>query len=489
MLAAAGRLRRLLASAALLAAATALTPSPARAYLPPSYGGSLTVPLFGGVVALAPWKASRPAELQIGMLLFDTLYRRRGAKVFPHLVTGVPKLSDQGRSVRLKIRAGVTLHDGKELTASQVARSLERTRRGLHSYLLAGIKGFSAQGKSVLLVRLASANPRLLWQLSARASAIAVRRGGQLIGTGPFALARRRPAALTLRAHGLCFTGRPYVDTLHFKRFARSSAEVASFQIGSSQLSFHGASVFGGTPRHKPDLMKVAGAQTFLLSFGQGRPFLADRALRRAISAGVDRRRLARLVGGQVARGPLSARLWRYRRPRGSGFDRRIAARYKRLAAKRFAELASPRVQLSLLVDKSRPDDRKLAGQIVADLDRVGFAVTIDARQPVLFQQLVESGSYTLALRRHAPQSADRRLALASALALAGEATQARRCALGRCAVRVARRYGSRLPAIPLVHATLRIHFDARLGGLAVDPAGRLRFASVFWLRGARSGS
>ncbi|PIE18530.1 MAG: hypothetical protein CSA65_04390 [Proteobacteria bacterium] len=483
MLAASGRLSRL-GLAALLCVGAALTPTLGLAYLPPTYGGSLTVPLPGGVVSLAPWVASRPAELQLGQLLFDTLYRRRGRHVVPHLVIGVPKLRRQ--IVRLTLRSGVMMHDGRELTATHVARSLERTRRGKHGYLLAGVRSFTAEGKGVLLVRLAKSNPRLLWQLSARATAIAVRRGGQLIGTGPFALARQSSGTLTLKAHGLCFAGRPFLSTLHFKRFARSSAEVAAFQIGSSQLSLHGASVFGGTPRHRPDLLDVPAARTFMLSFGQGRSFLGDWALRRALSAGIDRRRLARLVSGTVARGPLSARLWRYRRPRGSGFDRGQAARYKRLAAKRFAQLARSRVQLTLLVDKSRPDDRKLAGQIVADLDRVGFAVTIDAREPAVYQQLLGSGSYSLALRRHGSQSSDPRLALASAFALAGEGRAARRCAIGGCGLRDVRRYALKLPAIPLVHANLKIHYDARLGGLKVDRAGRLRFASVFWLRGAR---
>lgn len=461
-----------------------------QAYLPASFGGVVTLPLSEQPLQLAPWRATRPSELQLGALLFDGLYRLHDGSPRPHLVAGKPVLQEGGRVWRLTLRSGVTLHDGHELSATDVVASLQRTQRGPHRYLLANVGSLTAEGKYVVVLRLRRPDARLPLLLTAPSTSIGVLRAGQLIGSGPFTLHRRSPQNVVLRAHGLCFAGRPYLDELRFKLFTRSSAEVASFQIGNTQLSFHGASVFGGTPRHKPEQASTPAVETLFLACGRGQGFCADRQLRAALAAAIDRKRLARLIGtaSQPALGPVSRSLLRYRRPARGPFDRGAAARLKRAAAARHPELGSGRTRLSLLVDATASDDRVVAGQLVADLDRIGFAVTIDARPAAEFQRLVDAGSFDLALLRQTPQLGDGRLTLAGAFSLAGESSEAARCITRGCGAREARRFVARLPLLPLVHAATRIHYDARLAGLEIDPSGRLLLSRLFWLRGSRGG-
>ena len=198
---------------------------------------------------------------------------------------------------------------------------------------------------------------------------------------------------------------------------------------------------------------------------------------------------MARLVGGaKVAREPVSQRLVGRRSRFWPAFDRRASFRLKAAAALRFPELGRPRIALSVLVDKSRPDDRVLAAQVVADLDRVGFAVTIDAQSAQEYERRWVRRSYDLAIWRYVPSSGVIRVAFGGIFSLSGHEKDARRCVVGRSGGRGLRRCVRKLahvPLVPLVHVGTRLHFDGRLGGISADPLGRLRLSETFWLRAA----
>jgi hypothetical protein len=149
-------------------------------------------------------------------------------------------------------------------------------------------------------------------------------------------------------------------------------------------------------------------------------------------------------------------------------------------------DAASGKLKLSLLVDASRFEDAAVAGQLVADLDRIGIATTIDAQPAHVYQARLDSGQFKLALCRQALQLPDLKVALAGALLAAGRPDLAKACLSQRRCVRAKTRlFNKLLPALPLVHTSTRIFHDSRLGGLRISRIGRISYADVFRVRGA----
>lgn len=467
--------------------AVLLGPAAALAYLPAPYGGVVTAPLPDLPVSLDPAEAHRESELQIASLLYDTLYRLDPAgRPQPHLVEPGVTRSTDGKVWTLRLRRGVTLHNGQVLSATQVALSLNRARRSGQGHLLAVVQAVAAEGDQLVL-QLRRPSPELPWLLCAPATAIAVSHDGRWIGSGPFRLKGRSGSGVDVIAHRMYFAGRPYLDQIRFKVFERPSAEVASFQVGTLQLSFHGTSVFGSQPRHAFATAEVPPMTLVYLAVSRARPYMSDRRFRTALLKGIDRSRLGRLAAtGQheVAASPVCRRLLKTRLSTVA-FDRSDANRLLGQLANRYPQLtsdaASGRLRLSLLVDESRVEDRIVAGQLVADLDRIGIAVTIDAQPATLYNQRLHAGRYDIALARVAPQVPRGAPALAGVLAVAGQRDAATRCASSRrCGEREARKLMQELPLVPLVHTSARVAYDARLGQLRLEGGGLVRYADIY---------
>ncbi len=463
---------------------------PAAAYLPPPYGGIVTATLPDRPVTLDPAQATRASELMVVPLVYDSLFRvtRRG-KARPHLLDGKPKISADRKTWRMRLRAGVHVNRNTTLEASHVVASLKRVQRGPNGYLLAHVRSLAADGKDVVVVTLSRPAAELAHVLAAPATAIVVTRGQRLVGTGPYVLASKSSTMIQLKANAAHFAGRPYLDELRFKLFSKASAESASFQVGALQVSYQGAPVFGGTPRFPSRKMYSPPVDHIFLGVGQRQPYLNDPLFRLALLSGIDRRRLSRLVGSgkaPLARGPVSRRLMR-RSPRPVAFNRGAARRLLQRAAARFPSLRGAlgrgRLKVSLLVDASRFGDSILAGQIVADLDRIGIACTIVALPAMDYRSRLSSGRFDLVLGHQALQVPLGGVALAGALAVSGDPAGARACMVRYCGKRRAARFMKRLPLIPLLHATVRVHLNTRLGGARFDPAGRILYEGLFWRR------
>ena len=463
---------------------------PAAAYLPPPYGGIVTATLPDRPVTLDPAQASRASELTVVPLVYDALFRvTRKGRARPHLLDHKPKVSPDGKTWRLRLRSGVRVNGNTTLSASHVVASLQRVMRGPNAYLLAGIRTLTAEGNDVVVVTLRRRTPELPHVLSAPATAIVVPAGRRLLGTGPFVLASKSATVIQLKANDAHFAGRPLLDELRLRMFSRASAESASFQVGSLQVSYQGAPVFGGTPRFPSRSMTSPPLDHIFLGVGRRQPYLADAQFRLALLSAIDRRRLARLVGGgkaPLAHSPVSPRLMG-RSPRAVAFSRGAARRLLQRAAARFpalrGALGGGRVKVSLLVDASRFSDRILAGQLVADLDRIGVACTVESLPAVDYRSRLVSGRYDLVLGHQALQVPLGSVALAGVLALAGDPGGARACMSGYCGSRAAARFMKRLPLIPLLHATVTVHHNTRLGGVRTGSTGRVLYEGLFWRR------
>ena len=464
----------------------------AAGFLPAPYGGKLEAPLPDQPVTLDPALATRESELQVISVVYDPLYAldRRG-EARPHLVLPAPARAPPRRPGALRLRPGVQLSNGRALRASHVVAALRRVKKSPGAYLLSPIKAVSAAGQDGIRIQLRAPCPHLPTLLASPTAGIAVSQGKELLGTGPFKIASAAGSGITLRANSRHFAGRPYLDQLRLRVFGRASAEVAAFQAGALHLSFNGASLFGAGPRQVVGGVESRACATLYLGVGQQPGYLSAPLFRQALMAAIHRKRLARLMGGgkrQAARGPVCQALMGKSR-RGPGFNRTAARKLLARAAARLPELAramagGARPRLELLVDGSRPGDRALAGQIVADLDGVGISARIEVRMAAEYQARLQSGRYELLVGRLIPQVPLGAAVLAASFAAGGKEREARACLARRpCGRLVAARFMKDLPLLPLLHLSTRIHHDARLGGLQADSLGRVRYSDMYWVR------
>lgn len=475
---------------ALLVALLTLACWPVAAYLPPPYGGVVTATLPDRPVTLDPAQATRASELTVVPLIYDSLFRLTSRGVArPHLLDGKPMVSADRKTWRLRLRSGVVVDRNTTLEASHVVASLERVRRGPNAYLLAGVRTLGVEGKEVVVLTTRRPAPELPHVLSAPATAIVVLRGRRLLGTGPYVLASRSSSVIQLKANATHFAGRPYLDELRFKLFSKASAESASFQVGALQISHQGAPVFGGKLRFPSRPMSSPPLDHIFLGVGQRQPYLTDPQFRLALLSGIDRRRLAKLVGGgkdPLANGPVTRRLMR-RLPRAVAFNRGKARRLLARAATRYpalrGALGGGRLKVSLLVDASRFSDTILAGQIVADLDRIGIACTLERLPAAVYRARLGAGRFDLVLGHQTLQVPLGGVALAGALAASGDPAGARACMAGYCGKRAVTKFMKRLPLIPLLHATVRVHHNTLLGEVRTDATGRILYEGMYWHR------
>jgi MarR-like DNA-binding transcriptional regulator SgrR of sgrS sRNA len=467
---------------------------PAWAFLPAPYGRHVTAALPDLPTTFDPSQASRESELQVISLMFDTLYRLNSAgRPVAHLAE--LGANPEGKVWTLTLRTGVRLHDGQTLTATQVATSLERTRKGRAGYLLAPVEGVSAAGNRIV-IRLKRLTPELPWLLSAPSCGVAVSSRGRWIGSGPFRFKSWTQNGLELAAHNEHFAGRPYIDRVRFRVFKKAADAVDFFQARKLHLSLHGTRALGRLPAHRFESVVERPTTLVYLGVGNasGRPYLADPRFRLALLQGIDRRRLGRLAAtgnNEVAHSPVCRRLMPSKpQPPRISFDRkranRLLAQLKDQLRELRRDVVSGRLKLNLLVDSSRPEAGMVANQLVADLDRIGIAVTIDAQPAKRYESSLRNGSYQLALAWH-PVQVPRKwdgVTLAGVLAEAGQRRGAQRCMVKRsCNAGMAKRLMKRLPLLPLVFVSARVAYDAGLAQPRVT-AGRIAYEELYWLRG-----
>ena len=220
---------------------------------------------------------------------------------------------------------------------------------------------------------------------------------------------------------------------------------------------------------------------TVALRVGRGVASAGTRVPHQILSLAIDRRRLAKLVGHRSQAASTLV-------PPGSD-TRTVQASHDRQRARQLLAKLREQAggwgsrQLSLLVDASRLDDRVLAGQLVADLDRVGLSAKVETLAATRFRERVDTGRADLALVRFVAPVPLARYALARAHARAGQHKRAAECLAGTRSCDSWRDLAGRLDLVPLVHVGIRLHYDARLGGLQLTPGGAIPWADVYWRR------
>ena len=302
---------------ALAAAAFFSLSRPARAYLPPHFGGALRVGIPGRVESFDPSLATENHEFAVVSCMFETLLAQgSGGTLVPVLLDELPATSEDGLKYYFKLKENVKFHDGTPLDSADVLHSfkvLAKKIRSPYAWILSDISGAETfrVGRSRTIdgfkitdhlrfeITLNGRNPDFLKYLSFPAASIiptADRNFEPPVGTGPFIFFQKEPRGhITLRAHQEYRLGRPFVDSVEFTVIPDSRDRFMAFEAGDihiTRLPFAGLDIEDekSFPGPATSIMK----RLYFLDVNPAYPALRTPEARAAVSSAVDRSAIVR---------------------------------------------------------------------------------------------------------------------------------------------------------------------------------------------------
>ncbi len=473
----------------------ALAPAPAGAESRPKYGSLVEGTLLGAPVAFDPQAAQTHAELTVADLVYDTLYRLSpSGGTTPHLAAGPLVLDAAQTTATIAIRPNVRFHDGAPLAAADVAASLDRLRAGTGRWLLPGVTAVRVASADTVELTLRAPAPDLEALLALPQTAVtrAGRAPQAYVGSGPFRVESidHGKKLLQLRAFEDHFAGRPYLEQLELRWHDTPDAEARRFERGASQISARGAGAFTtSVPMFRAREVEGPAALLMFVGFGAARPELARSVeLRRAIDLALARDPLKSVTSGErvaPAREPVPAEAGGAAPSAAARSGDQAAARAQLAAAARTVRALDPaargQLELEILIEDTRPDDRELANYVVYALHGLGLRSKITALPARTFRARVAQGQADLWIGQTAMPIASAQLWWAAAFAAGGDVATAAAAAAGTLDPAAARQaFERRLPILPLVFRSVRLWHRTDVHGLKLDASGRPCLADVF---------
>jgi hypothetical protein len=238
----------------------------------------------------------------------------------------------------------------------------------------------------------------------------------------------------------------------------------------------------------------VEGPATLLVYVGFGRAHArvtGNRDLRRALSLSLSRNGFRSIGAGERMAPAITAAAVDIGGPTTERDDREVRAAPAAAAMQRaiaadpaIRAAAAGQVDLEILVDATRLDDREIAGKVSAALFRLGVRAHVTAVPAARFAARVDRGECDLYIGQLAAPVPVAELAVAAAFAAGGDrsfATElARRPIAGAQAQAM---FAERLPVLPLFHRAVRVHHRADIRGVDFDPVTRLALTGMYLLR------
>lgn len=260
-----------------------------------------------------------PGYVQMSYLYDTLLWKDASGRLLPWLARSHRRSAD-GLTYTFSLRDGVRWHDGRPLTARDVAFTFEYfARQSLGPLLVAqpfGVK--RARATAALVVEVELERPAVTF-LDSVAGAIPIipehvwssirdapqaQERGVLVGTGPYRLASYSPGeSLAFSANERYFLGRPFIRRLELVAVDDELRALRAGEIDAAATATEGSSRDALTPFDGDayGTVQSTGSFTFPLIFNLARGgALADVRFRRACALAIDREAIVtRLLGGQ----------------------------------------------------------------------------------------------------------------------------------------------------------------------------------------------
>jgi peptide/nickel transport system substrate-binding protein len=324
----------------------------------PRRGGTLRVGLNSDAPQMDPHQSTAAVDRQVFQNLFDKLVDiNRDLEIVPMLATSWT-ISDGGRVYTFKLRPNVVFHDGTPFNAEAVKYNIERmldpafgSPRRSEINLVTKVDAVDD-----LTVRVTLEKPfsPFLSILSDRAgmmvSPTAARRAGkqfslQPVGTGPYRFVEKRPQERIVleRFDRHWDRSAGNVQQIVYRPFTDENARLANLRAGELDIIDQVAPA--EVPRLRTDpalrLSEIVGLgwQGIWIQVESG--IFANKALRQALNATIDRRTLVRVVFGETAEpanGPFPPGMFTHSIPANS----RIPERNLDLARQKLREGGQP---------------------------------------------------------------------------------------------------------------------------------------------------
>ena len=469
----------------------------------PRYGGSLTVPC-SAPREVDPISIETQEDVWIVEAMFETLYTSQDGELKPNLLADAPLLSEDKKTLTLRVAPQLYFHNKDPLRAEDVALSLTRLlspRASEFAWVLADVEGakefWSGKASSVKGIKVLSADELsltfirpvvladVLARLASPVTSIVKAQNGTLLGSGPFYRDPKNKSKTELRL--LPFfenvNGRPFLDRLIFKQLSLLDAQV-SFSKRDTLL------LFASTLSKDLTAKELEGPEVIsevYLPHKLDGSFLGTEEFRRAIDAAIDRAVVLRFAlrdvvfHGNIAKKVLPKDLSPRGTARSPSYDPERARRELAAAA---AKSKAPK-EFDIIYDESQSGHKGLAEQLREFLAEVGAPsgreVPLDY---AAFQARRNKGDFGAAVFRFAPVCTQA-LALPNLTAAIGDTSGAFELVLkgAHLSESAAKKKEDALASQVIVigHRTPNAFYDAKLKGLAFDEIGAIDFANV-WL-------
>lgn len=287
-------------------------------------GGTLRIGVAQGLVALDPHTSSLYSDVRVLQQIYRGLLTTDPETLAPvGDMAESWEVSEDGLVWTVRLREGLTFHDGTALTASDVVYSLNRIRdEATGATLRSDLEPVeSVEAVDDLTVRIALARPYgVLAAVLATPvwAAIVPEEGGDLVaepvGSGPFRFVGQieRTSISLERFEDFHDPERPFLDAVEFVVVPDESARVAALLSGQVDLLDAVSLPLAGQVEAAPGVSLLAYESAWVDEFGMNtqRPPFDDVRVRRAIAMAIDKEAVAQAATmgrGAVAHTMVSA--------------------------------------------------------------------------------------------------------------------------------------------------------------------------------------
>lgn len=288
-------------------------------------GGNLVVGITSDADTLFPWKATQFQAVAILGTVYGTLTELDDTlAVVPGLAESW-SASDDGKTLTLKLRAGVTFHNGKELSSADVKFSLDKIREeataAVAAASLASIEEVQAPDPGTVVLKLTNPDAAILAGLASVNLAILSKDDTEATlnatpnGTGPFAFKDRKPnESITLASNPGYWGDAPKLATVEFRIIPDETSIVAALRSGNVHLAvLDDPAVAKSAEGDGITITKTPQLAYHVLQLNARRAPLDDVRVRLAIACAIDRQQVldTAALGEGTVTGPITSPAYR----------------------------------------------------------------------------------------------------------------------------------------------------------------------------------